>query len=125
MRPRRSWIPTTDPTSPALTPTPPIGSRRPPRTTRQPVRPKLAQRPASAPIPDRNTSGRSLSPADRNRNPLLRIPFISMTRPENRRVRQAAVGVLATKQAVLLLGVFGVGEDSFVTKLGEIAKLGC
>ena len=34
------------------------------------------------------------------------------------------MGVSATKQAVLLLGVFLVGQNSFVAKLGELAQLG-
>src|SRR6202012_4355416 len=88
-------------------------------TARRRVLSRPAQRPASAPIPARNTSGRNLSPADRTRNPLLRIPF-----PDNRCVRQGAVGGSASKQTVLLLGVFLVGQNSFVTKFGELAQLG-
>src|SRR6202012_5456440 len=111
---------TTDPPRPEMpAPTLPIGSRRPPCTARRRAPPRLAQRPASGLIPDRNTSGRSLSPADRTRNPLLRIPF-----PDNRAIRQLAVGVSAAKQAVLLLGVFLVGQNSFVAKFGELAQLG-
>src|SRR6202000_1513750 len=119
-RPRRSSPRTTDPTRPPTSaPTLPICRRGAPCTARRRAPPKLAQRPASAPIQDRNTSGRSLSPADRNRNPLLRIPF-----PDNRHVRQRAVGVSATKQTVLLLRVFLVGQNSFVAKFGELAQLG-
>jgi hypothetical protein len=46
---------------------------------------------------------------------LLRIPL-----PGNRRFRRTACGS-ATEQAVLLLGVFLIGQNSFVAEFGELA----
>jgi hypothetical protein len=46
---------------------------------------------------------------------LLRIPL-----PGNRRFRRTAAGGSATEQTVLLLGVFLVGENSFIAELGEL-----
>src|ERR1700722_6407275 len=116
--PRRSsstW--TRDPTTTRRSaPTRLIDKRLPRYTVRQPSCPRIAQRRASALIPDRYTSGRSLSPADRSRNPLLRIPL-----PDNWRLRCTASNDSATEQAVLLLGVFLVGQNSFITELGEVA----